>query len=115
MSIMFQALSTFIAAAIFGFVSNWRISIVTMAFMPIIITAVAICTKVVSSQLKGDKFSTEKAAKLAVEAISNIRTVASLHQEEYFFEKYKNYLETQIRYVSYVRYLFKLYNGISVI
>lgn len=99
MSVLAQAFSIFITSAIFGFVINWKISLFTMLFMPIIILGTIFSNKVSESQLEGDKGAAEKASKLAVEAITNVRTVASLHQENYFINKYTEFLQSNLRYV----------------
>jgi ABC-type bacteriocin/lantibiotic exporter with double-glycine peptidase domain len=98
MSVLSQALSTFLASAIFGFVFNWKLSLLTLAFMPLIIIGTTFSIKIIGSHLTGDKKSTEKATKIAIEAISGIRTVASLHQEKYFLCKYTDVLEATLKY-----------------
>ncbi len=97
MSVICQAISTFIASAIFGFVINWNLSLFTIAFVPLMIIGVTFSTKIVSSQMSSDKEVTEKAAKIAIEAIGCIRTVASLHQEKYFLCKYIDVLDSNLK------------------
>lgn len=104
MSVLAQAFSIFTTSAIFGFATNWKISLFTMLFMPIIVLGTIFSNKVSQSQLEGDKGVTEKASKLAVEAITNVRTVASLHQENYFINKYAVFLESNLRYVKSLFY-----------
>ncbi len=98
MSVILQAISTFVASAILGFVINWRLSLFTIAFVPLIVIGTTIATKIVSAQLSSDKEADEKATKTATEAIGGIRTVASLHKENYFLTKYIEILESKLKY-----------------
>jgi ATP-binding cassette subfamily B (MDR/TAP) protein 1 len=98
MSVVCQAISTFLASSIFGFLFNWRLSLVTLAFMPLTIFGATVAIKIISSHSISNKESTEKSAKIAIQAISAIRTVASLHQEKYFLSRYTRVLESNIKY-----------------
>jgi ABC-type bacteriocin/lantibiotic exporter with double-glycine peptidase domain len=98
MSVICQAISTFIASATFGFVLNWNLSLLTLAFTPLIVAGTTISIRLIGSQLASDKKVTEEAAKIAIEVIGGIRTVASLHQEKYFLTKYTDVLQSKLKY-----------------
>jgi ATP-binding cassette subfamily B (MDR/TAP) protein 1 len=65
--------------------------------MPLIIIGTFISTMIVSSQLSSDNQAIETASKIAIEAISNIRTVVSLNKQNYFLAKYTSVLESKLR------------------
>ena len=75
-------------------------SAVISAFMPFIVIGGAVAAKVDQLEMKSNKEANEKASKIALEAISSIRTVSSLHQEIYFFDKYVEILENKLKYSS---------------
>ncbi|CAG2103482.1 unnamed protein product, partial [Medioppia subpectinata] len=97
MSAISQAMSTFIASCIFGFFYNWKLSLVTLAFMPFIIFSVVVSMKIVSKHSTSDKEAAEKASKIAIEAIGGIRTVVSLNQQKYFLHKFTQVLAEKIK------------------
>jgi ATP-binding cassette subfamily B (MDR/TAP) protein 1 len=97
MSVIFQASSTIISSTIIGLIINWKLSLLTIALMPLIIIGTFISTMIVSSQLSSDNQAIETASKIAIEAISNIRTVVSLNKQNYFLAKYTSVLESKLR------------------
>jgi ATP-binding cassette subfamily B (MDR/TAP) protein 1 len=97
MSVICQALSTIISSTIIGLIINWKLSLLTIALMPLIIIGTFISTMIVSSQLSSDNQAIETASKIAIEAISNIRTVVSLNKQNYFLAKYTSVLESKLR------------------
>ena len=99
MSVLSQAVSTFFASIIFGFLFNWKLSLVTLAFMPFIVLATIVSINIISNLSTSDRAATEQASKIAIEAISGIRTVVSLNQEKYFLQKYTQVLSEKIRYL----------------
>ena len=97
MSVICQALSTIVSSTIIGLIINWKLSLLTIALMPLIIIGTFISTMIVSSQLSSDNQVVETASKIAIEAISNIRTVISLNKQNYFLAKYTSVLESKLR------------------
>lgn len=67
---------------------EWRIGLATLAFSPFILLATYLERSQMMSQNKKNKGDIEQAAKLAVEVVSNIRTVVSLGREKTFYEEY---------------------------
>ena len=67
------------------------------AFIPLVAIGAAFSSTLDRLEMKSNREANEKSSKIAMEAIGSIRTVASLHQESYFFDKYVNILENKLR------------------
>jgi len=70
-----------------AFYSGWELTLVILAYTPLLVLGGFFHTRFLTSRNKQDKKSLESATESAVEAIENIRTVASLGQEEHFIER----------------------------
>lgn len=70
----------------FGF--EWRLTLVALCFVPFIFLAIFFEQKVNQGDDHGNNNAIQTSTKLAVEAISNIRTVASLGCEKKFHQLY---------------------------
>ncbi|CAG2168716.1 unnamed protein product [Oppiella nova] len=108
MSTLCQAASTLCAGIIIAMIYNWKLGLVMIGFTPFVIAATYFQMKILSGQVSDDKKSQEEASRvsttvelpvlnlnIAVEAITCIRTVASLHQENTFLTNYTKALETR--------------------
>ncbi|OTF79659.1 ABC transporter sub-family B, mitochondrial-like protein, partial [Euroglyphus maynei] len=84
-SMMCQAISTLIFSIAMGFYYNWRLSLVSLALMPIVACASMISSSIYSQQASKDGITAEKSSKTAIEVMNSIRTVVSLHKEDYFY------------------------------
>lgn len=82
---MCQAISTVIFSIAMGFYFNWRLSLVSLILMPIVAFASMISSSIYSQQATKDGITAEKSSKTAIEVMNSIRTVVSLHKEEYFY------------------------------
>ncbi|KAG8183769.1 hypothetical protein JTE90_002406 [Oedothorax gibbosus] len=91
-STLLQATSTLIASIVLALWYEYRIGLVALAFIPCVLLGAYFEQVVVGGQATSDKLGTEDASKVAIEAIEAIRTVASLHQEETFYLKFRNHL-----------------------
>ncbi|XP_033762523.1 ATP-dependent translocase ABCB1-like [Pecten maximus] len=87
-----ESLSTAFVAIIIAFIHSWKLTLVVLAFMPLMIAAGVIHGKKLTGFSKGDKSVAEESGKLTSEAINNIRTVASLTREQSFIDKYERFL-----------------------
>ncbi|XP_027198903.2 ATP-dependent translocase ABCB1-like [Dermatophagoides pteronyssinus] len=96
-SMICQALSTLIVSVIMGFMCNWRLSLVSMTLLPLIAISSLISSSAYSSQTGSENESSEKSSKIIIEVINSIRTVVSLHKEEYFLEKFEDTLMKKYR------------------
>lgn len=83
-----QALSTFVACAVLSFYWNAILGLIVFAFVPLSLVFTYVESRVAHSRVASSRKSLEPSTKAATEAILNIRTVASLHQEEIFCAKY---------------------------
>nr|XP_053626234.1 LOW QUALITY PROTEIN: ATP-dependent translocase ABCB1-like [Cherax quadricarinatus] len=83
-----QAVSTLGIGAGLALYYDWRLGLVSMPFVPFVLLAMYLQSKILTGQSLTESKVLDDAGKLAIEAITNIRTVASLHQEEHFVLKY---------------------------
>ncbi|XP_055301725.1 multidrug resistance protein homolog 65-like isoform X2 [Sitodiplosis mosellana] len=88
LSMVFQSLSTFVAGIVIAFIYSWKLSLVCLIALPLAALTVFLDAKHRSKRLFEEKQSIEVGTKIASEAITNIRTVASLRQEKYMIERY---------------------------
>ncbi|XP_033100770.1 ATP-dependent translocase ABCB1-like isoform X2 [Anneissia japonica] len=84
-------------AIIIAFIYGWQLTLLVLAFLPLIAVAGAIQWKVIQGSVVSNKAAYEGAGRVSSEAIDNIRTVASLAREDTFYEKYEDYLEEPYR------------------
>ncbi|KAG8177033.1 hypothetical protein JTE90_024080 [Oedothorax gibbosus] len=91
-STLFQATTTLVAAIGLAFYFQYKIGLVVLAFVPCIWLGAYFGNRKVKEQETSDNLGTEEASKVAIEAIESIRTVASLHQEETIYRKFRNHL-----------------------
>ncbi|XP_044860298.1 ATP-dependent translocase ABCB1-like [Mauremys mutica] len=80
--------STLLSAIIIAFVYDWQLTLLILACIPFIIAASAIRLSSVAGRASKDQKAFEEAGRTSVEAVENIRTVASLTSEDAFYEKY---------------------------
>ncbi|XP_049836465.1 multidrug resistance protein homolog 49-like isoform X2 [Schistocerca gregaria] len=85
---MVQAISTLFVGAVIALVYTWKLALVAMVSVPIVFGATFLEAKIMQGGGLDEKKKLEQATKVAVEAISNIRTVASLGQEQSFINHY---------------------------
>ncbi|XP_049809971.1 ATP-dependent translocase ABCB1-like [Schistocerca nitens] len=83
-----QSLSTLVLAVGLAVYYEWRLGLVAVSFTPFMLAAQVMQRKLVRGETLGQADAMEKAIKLAVEAVGNIRTVAGLCKERYFHQQY---------------------------
>lgn len=71
-----------------SFYYNWKMTLVASVSIPIVLISIVMEARLVETSNIKEKFAMENATKMAVEAISNIRTVASLGQEPHVLRRY---------------------------
>lgn len=71
---------------------EWSLGLLALAFAPFILIASYLQRKVMAQENMGTAKTMENCTKLAVEVVSNIRTVASLGREEMFYRQYMEML-----------------------
>ncbi len=97
LSVIAQMISILAAGIVMSMYYNWKLGLTVIVFIPVLIVGVIIQMRVLMGIQSSKKKVTEEASKIAVEAISNIRTVASLHQELAFWMKYEHALAADFR------------------
>ncbi|XP_017766394.1 PREDICTED: multidrug resistance protein homolog 49 isoform X1 [Eufriesea mexicana] len=83
-----QALSTLVLGIGLSMYYTWKMTLVSVVSIPLVLGAVFFEARVMSGQGLQEKKKMETATRIAIEAISNIRTVASLGKEEAFLQRY---------------------------
>merc|ERR1719233_1108093 len=83
-----QGIAGVLIAVIMGLYFNWKLGLVCSLFFPLLIIAVVFEQRIIMGVDSVEKKAFEKSAKLAIEAISNIRTVAGLRCEERYIDLY---------------------------
>ncbi|KAF2354674.1 ABC transporter type 1 transmembrane domain [Trinorchestia longiramus] len=87
-----QALTTLGLSMGLALYFDWRLGLVCVPFIPFVLVAVYLQSKILSGQSITESEVLQQAGKIAIEAISNVRTVASLHKEEHFSKQYADAL-----------------------
>ncbi|CAC5380496.1 ABCB1 [Mytilus coruscus] len=88
-----EALATILVALSISFYYSWKLSLVTLGFLPLMIITGIVQSKILTGFARGDKDSLDYAGKILSEAIDNIRTVASLTREETFIRLYNEHID----------------------
>jgi len=86
--LILQNVSNIGVGIILAFVFGPKLTAILFAFIPLIAVTGLVETKLLSGSALSDKKSMEKAGKVAMEAIENIRTVAGLTKERKFCDLY---------------------------
>lgn len=87
-----QGVAGIVIAVVLGLVYNWQLGLVCSLFLPVTILAVILEQRMILGADSIERVAFEKSAKLAVEAITNIRTVAGLRCEERYIKMYTDLL-----------------------
>ncbi|XP_043290091.1 multidrug resistance protein homolog 49 isoform X2 [Venturia canescens] len=83
-----QALSTLVLGIGLSMYYSWQMTLVSIISIPLVLGAVFFEARIMSGQGMQEKKKMECATRIAIEAISNIRTVASLGKEAAFLDRY---------------------------
>ncbi|XP_067631071.1 multidrug resistance protein homolog 49 isoform X2 [Eurosta solidaginis] len=86
--IIVQAISTLAIGIILSFMFSWNLTLVTLVTLPVICFAILFESRFMESTIQYERLAIEDASRVAVEAIANVRTVASLGQERHVLERY---------------------------
>lgn len=87
-----SSISTICISLGIAFAYEWRLAFVALCFTPFILVASYFELKFMEQQSMGNAKALEKSTKLAVEVVSNIRTVVSIGKESMFHAKYRDFL-----------------------
>ena len=83
-----QGLATLFCSLGLGLYYNWKVGLVSFAFIPLLIVGMVLQMMLILKQGAVQVAALEKSSKFAVEAITNIRTVAGLRCEKMFQDLY---------------------------
>ncbi|KAL0838717.1 hypothetical protein ABMA28_016779 [Loxostege sticticalis] len=87
-----QAIGTFGFALVLALIYEWAVGLVALAFVPLMAGILYKEGRMVSAESFGTAKTMEASSKIAVEAVANVRTVASLGREEKFLQDYATQL-----------------------
>ena len=91
-----QAIACLLAALIIGFIHEWRITLIMIAFVPLVVLGGVVQAKAMGDFVVQDKF-VEQAAKALVQSTTNIRTVTALGIHTIFIDMFNKPLITRHR------------------
>ncbi|KAK6165545.1 hypothetical protein SNE40_022454 [Patella caerulea] len=94
LGMVLQNISSMGIALVIAFVFGWKLSLLVVAFLPLIIISGAVQIKILAGVAGKNKKALESAGKVAVESLDNVRTVASLSLENRFYHVYLEKLRT---------------------
>ncbi|XP_027703697.1 phosphatidylcholine translocator ABCB4 isoform X3 [Vombatus ursinus] len=89
----FQAVATFFAGFIVGFIRGWKLTLVIMAISPILGLSTAVWAKILSAFSDKELAAYAKAGAVAEEALSAIKTVIAFGGQNKELERYQRHLE----------------------
>lgn len=93
---LLQSVATLVIALTIAMIYEWRLGLLALAFAPIILVATYMEVQLTNKSNMGNSKALEKSTKLAVEIVSNIRTVVSLGREKMFHRQYMDMLEPSL-------------------
>ncbi|CAF3793980.1 unnamed protein product [Rotaria sordida] len=113
--IIVQTISTTIMALTIAFISSWKLTFILLCFVPILALAGKFSgqQEADTGQSKSKTSFSEQGGQNATEAIENIRTVAALHQEQYFINLYENAFNHEFKQKKYRLHLVAIAAGIA--
>ncbi|GAB0100061.1 multidrug resistance protein 1-like [Sergentomyia squamirostris] len=88
-----QASSSVLVAFIIGLVLAWKLVLIASLVVPFLVLVTYFESHYSKSSAVNERKAMEKASNIALEAITNIRTVASLGQEKYVLERFSQEIE----------------------
>ncbi|KAB0792571.1 hypothetical protein PPYR_14530 [Photinus pyralis] len=94
---IFQSVATLGISVGVSMYFEWRLGLVALTFTPFILLAIFFEGRFVKTENENRHKTLERSTMIAVEAVANLRTVASLNAEDIFYNKYCNELMPQYR------------------
>ena len=83
-----SSIFTLLISLIMALYYSWKLALVGSVFVPLMIFGIYMQMKVIEGNESFEKKAFEKSAAMAIESISNIRTVVGLNCEEHFVDCY---------------------------
>ncbi|KAK3580603.1 hypothetical protein CHS0354_002702 [Potamilus streckersoni] len=91
-----ESVATIIVSLVIVFFCSWKLTLVVLAFLPLMVGVGIIHGKILHGSTKSDRRSLEEASQIFSESVDNMRTVASLTIEYTFIEKYNKVIESML-------------------
>lgn len=91
-----SSVTTIIIGLGIGLAYSWKLALVALAFTPLILIGHYMEIRLTYQSNMGNSKALEKSTKIAVEVVSNIRTVVSLGRERMFYNMYMEMLEPSL-------------------
>ncbi|XP_065051927.1 ATP-dependent translocase ABCB1-like isoform X2 [Rhopilema esculentum] len=113
LSTLVQVVVMGLSAIIVSFVYSWKLTLLIFAFIPFLLLAGAMYTSINTSFAAKEKETLVQASAVASETTTNIRTVASLGVEEFFFDRYVTLLSQPYKKAQYNSHFFGVSFGMS--
>ncbi|EDV36373.1 uncharacterized protein Dana_GF11993 [Drosophila ananassae] len=85
---MLQAVATLVVGMVVGFVFSWQQTLLTLVTLPLVCLSVYLEGRFIMKSAQKAKAAVEEASQVAVEAITNIRTVNGLGLERQVLDQY---------------------------
>ncbi|XP_072949352.1 ATP-dependent translocase ABCB1-like [Epargyreus clarus] len=92
-----QAIGTFLFGLVLSLYYEWRIGLVALTFVPLMVGILYKEGRIISAESFGTAKTMEESSQIAVEAVANIRTVASLGREATFCKEYASRLHPALK------------------
>ncbi|XP_051171698.1 ATP-dependent translocase ABCB1 [Leptopilina boulardi] len=93
----FQSISTIILSIILSIYYEWRLGLVGMSFIPFILVVTYLQGLLYANETFNYHQSLETSTKIAVDAVSNIRTVVGLGIEDNMYKSYLHAMEPSLK------------------
>ncbi|KAF0296828.1 Multidrug resistance protein 1 [Amphibalanus amphitrite] len=90
---MTQAVFTLFLGLGMAFYLSWQLALAALPFVPLCVLGTYVESRLTSESMAKEKSDQESGNQIAVEAISNVRTVASLGLESMFADRYEEQLK----------------------
>uniref|UniRef100_A0A8C6UZF5 ATP binding cassette subfamily B member 1 n=1 Tax=Neogobius melanostomus TaxID=47308 RepID=A0A8C6UZF5_9GOBI len=91
--LLLQAMSTFVASFIIGFIQGWKLTLVILSVSPVLGIAAGLFGKVLTTFTSKEQTAYAKAGAVAEEVLSAIRTVFAFNGQDKEIKRYKVNLE----------------------
>ena len=97
MGLVLSYLAMIVTSFVFAFIANWNLAIVILAVVPLLVIQMA-GTMAWSKRLQAEvSQGTEKAVKVTIESLFNIKTAFALNSSPHFIEKFTVSMESALR------------------
>ena len=94
LSTLIETFFAVVAAIIIAFAYSWVMTFFMICVVPLLVFGTTVQSRVLSRNIVRNKAALERAGKVAVDSIDNIRTVAGLGAEENFSKQYSERITT---------------------